>query len=509
VRVHVDFLVDVPQDALLVDDERDALREASVRGQDAVLLRGAAVRIAEQLEVQGLSLGELLQVRDVVEAEAVDLDVELFQDLPCVPQGANLERSPGRGCFREEGEHGPGRLFLPGGDRDHLAQVVVQAEGGRGLAYLGQCRLLGRILMRHQRRERESECHQLGFHLVSPQPEVNVSERLYDVNGMSVLPSLATLTSSLLLAFIGPRSEDALSAWFAEEEGKYVSTPVLDGRIHVVHASRRSSGALKKGVQKTCRAFDRILPPDADMDAPVPILVQLEDPAALGRLKTFLGREHPYLAGWAESGERGVGFVLEEPLIAGWLREVPGVKKSEWKPQNELTNRLVQALLIQRAGRLPQWLTQGLAWYVELEVKKSIYCFPFRAGFVGKKEHKGWQSALKAMLVESGQRAPTMTELAGWPRGSYDDRHAALAWGAATLLARYFPEELPLVVADFEERTRTGGRITNADGSWESVPDYEIPPDEQLAILDERLGTSFLGELERFCRQGRSYVRPR
>jgi len=328
---------------------------------------------------------------------------------------------------------------------------------------------------------------------------------------MNVLPGLATLTGSLLLALVASRDEQALSAWLAEEGGEYVSTPVLDGRIHLVHARRRSSGALKKGVEKTCRIFDRLLPldVDADPDAPDPILVQLEDPAALGRLKTFLGREHAYLAGWAESGERGVGFVLEAPLIAGWLREVSGVKKSEWKPQNELTNRLVQALLIQRAGRLPQWLTQGLAWYVELEVKKSIYCFPFRAGFVGKKEHKGWQSALKAMMAESGERAPSMTELAGWPRGSYDDRHAALAWGAVTLLARYFPEALPLVVADFEERVRTGGRITHPDGSWESVPDYEIPPEEQRAILDERLGTSFLGELERFSRLGRSYVRPR
>jgi len=108
VRVHVDFPVDVPQDALVVDDERDALREASTRGQDAVFLRGATVRIAEQLEVQRLGLGELLQVRDVVEAEAVDLDVELFQYLPCVPQGADLERSPGRGRLGEEGQHRPG-----------------------------------------------------------------------------------------------------------------------------------------------------------------------------------------------------------------------------------------------------------------------------------------------------------------------------------------------------------------------------------------------------------------
>ena len=241
----------------------------------------------------------------------------------------------------------------------------------------------------------------------------------------------------------------------------------------------------------------------------MPVLVQLEDPAGLGRIKAHLGAEYPYLAGWAASGERGVGFVLEQPLAAAWPREVPGVEKSEWKPANELTNRLAQALLIQRAGRLPQWLTQGLAWHVELSVRRSIYCFPFRAGFVGKKEHKGWAKPLRALMAERGERPLAMRELTDWPRGTYDDRHAALAWGAGTLLAKYFPDALPGILADFEERTKAGGRITNADGSWEAVPDYEIPADEQLTILDARLEVRFLEELARFARQGRSYVRPR
>jgi len=328
---------------------------------------------------------------------------------------------------------------------------------------------------------------------------------------MIVLHGLATLTSSLLLALGGQESEGVLSAWLTAEDGAYVSTPLLDGRIELVHARRRSSSALARNVEKTVRAFDRLLPAEeaAPTEAETPVLVQLEDPEALGRIKAALGQRFPYLTGWAASGERGVGFVLEQPLLAGWLAEVPGVKKSEWKPGNELTNRLAQALLIQRAGRLPQWLTQGLAWHVELEVQNDIYCFPFRAGFVGKKEHKGWQRALKAMLGEGGQPAPSMTELASWPRGTYDDRHAALAWGAATLLAEYFPEALPGILSDLEARTREGGRITHPDGSWETVADYELPAEVQVEVLDARLGTSFLGELERFCRLGSSYVRPR
>lgn len=330
---------------------------------------------------------------------------------------------------------------------------------------------------------------------------------------MRSTPILASLTCSLLAGWSRPAPQEAgegpWERWLAAEEGGYEAKPVADGRVLLVTSRRRGAGSLARTIERTLAFVDDLVPAKGDAATAVPAVFDLEDSDALGRLKAFLGAEYPYLAGWAASGGTGVGFVIEEPLCAAWLHEVPGVKKSEWKPENELTNRLAQALLVQRHGRLPQWLVQGLAWHVELETRRGIYCFPFRAGFVGKREHKGWYDALAASMGERGERPLAMTELTDWPRGTYDDGHAALAWGAGKLIARYFPDALPRILEELEAAYRTGGRVSHPDGSWESVPDYEVPPEEQQAILDAALGTDFLVELGRFARLGRSYVRPR
>jgi len=301
-----------------------------------------------------------------------------------------------------------------------------------------------------------------------------------------------------------------LEACAAAGGSAYATEDVADGRILLVYPKRHGAGRDRHEIERTCKLFDALVPPPAEPpEHPVPaVLVDLEDQEDLGSAARFLGTRFPYLADWAERAGEGVGFVLEHPLVAAWVRTVPGVDK-EWRPENELVDRLAQLLLEQRHGREPQWITIGLAWCIELEVCRDIYCFPYRAGFVGKREHKGWTEALAGIAAARGERPFSIDDLAGWPRGVYDDERAAVAWGAATLLVRYYPEALPQVLQELAELRVRDGRVTHPDGSWEAIDGYEVPAPKQLEVLDRALGFEFLPELARFAVQGRSYVHRR
>lgn len=332
----------------------------------------------------------------------------------------------------------------------------------------------------------------------------------------------AALTLGLLttpgLPADGTTPETATDVWLewtaerliAGEAPGYVPEDAAKGRVVLLRSSGRSPGKAKKSIEKTCAAFDDALPaPKGSADAaPVPVLLALEDGPSMSSAVAFLGKRYPYLEGWAKGAVEGVGFVLEDPLSAAWLESVPGLEK-EWNPENEVVNRLAQLLLVARAGRQPQWLALGLAWCIELDVCKDIYCFPNRTGFVGKREHKGWDKVLVQLRESRGETPFTIDDLAGWTRGTYDDDHAALAWGAATLLAQHFEERLPQVVDELAGVRDRDGRTTHPDGSWEAVPGYEIAPEAQREILDRVLECDFLAELGRFAAEGRAYSRRR
>ena len=49
------------------------------------------------------------------------------------------------------------------------------------------------------------------------------------------------------------------------------------------------------------------------------------------------------------------------------------------------------------------------------------------------------------------------------------------------------------------------GRITHPDGSWESVPNYEIPAQQQLDALQRTVHPQFLAELARYWLEGASF----
>lgn len=313
---------------------------------------------------------------------------------------------------------------------------------------------------------------------------------------------------------------EALTTWkeWAESdelsgdlEKRYSSVVAADSRVLLWYPKGEAKGKLTRASSKAVDAFDELFPPKTrESDAPPPrtaVLLPLAGPKSFASVTEFIGRVVPRLAEWARTASRGVGFLLEDPLAAGWLLEVPD--REVFEPENELVNRLARLLTIERYGRVPFWLGQGLAWQVELDVCKDVYCFPFRSGFVSKKEHKSWPTRFTATMDARGERPITMEELSGWQRNTWDEEKALLAWGAVSMLAKHYEKELPGLLAAYARLRAKEGKKTEADGSWQWIPDYEISPEAEHEILDRELGVDFLAELNRFARKPRSYVRPR
>jgi hypothetical protein len=200
----------------------------------------------------------------------------------------------------------------------------------------------------------------------------------------------------------------------------------------------------------------------------------------------------PRLADWAASAARQVaGFVLTEPLVGAWIEDPPGV--AEWQPHNEMVHRAMQLQVRGRVGDLPAWLTLGMAWHAEDMVCRSIYCFPYRDGFVSVGTHSDWGLWLanefkKGKRKSKGQpEGITLEEFAMWQpgvsSGEFDATKALLAFGFTRfLLHEHGPRLAPVLVSIREELER--GRITWISANeWTTNPGYQLPAAEQLRLL--------------------------
>lgn len=276
------------------------------------------------------------------------------------------------------------------------------------------------------------------------------------------------------------RTLDAVDAFLPPREG---STPAAEG------AAKPKAGP--------GRLEDFELPPlTPEVSAPrlphqVPVLLEARDPGDYADALRMLVRKHPWLASWAEdTGASVYGLVLPHPLVGAWLWNAPD--NEEWDPRNELVHRLAQLLVLDRGGQPPYWLLAGIAWNVEHQVRGAIYCFPYRAEFVGVGEHGGWSPQLKSEFGGKLGAPPTIDELASLRRGRYVDRSAGLAWGAARWLIREQPARLPAILLDLDEVRRKDGIEVRQDGSWSTRPGWEVPPEAQLEVLRRHLGRNAL-----------------
>ncbi|MEX1025550.1 MAG: hypothetical protein WD226_10795 [Planctomycetota bacterium] len=242
------------------------------------------------------------------------------------------------------------------------------------------------------------------------------------------------------------------------------------------------------------------------LESETAVLIQVVDQGEYEAVLAFTAREYDYLQAWAPEARQLTGFILERPLVACWQERPDGME--EWDIENELVHRLSQLLVLRRFSQLPYWLTMGLAWAVEDEVRGGIYCFPYRSGFVFATEHGDWWTRLRNETKRL--REPfTLDLVASWKRGTYQPREALFAYGTARFLTRHF--EPQAVAAAFEELRllkAANGRVDHGDGTWSLVVGWEVPAVDQARIF-EGLRPDFVSLLEASFKKGKSYKLPR
>lgn len=330
------------------------------------------------------------------------------------------------------------------------------------------------------------------------------------------------------LADLGPGPRSALDTWAPWAlENDYRLAFSEDGRVLFVHAAKKR--VLKKRValvEDTLEAFDRILPlPPGRPSSGIPLVAAepgtttwsddgppLEtETAVLFQVRTEADRNevldrcvaaHPYLAPWAATVRQDPGFFLMQPLVAAWAEEAPG--QEEYDIENELVHRLTQLLLLRRFGPQPFWISMGVAWHVEEELRDSIFCFPYRNGFVFATEHSGWDRDLRNAYKKRDSLA--FAEFGSWTRGSYRPDEARRAWGAITFLVRHRPGALASILEDLRALRDEKGIVHHGDGTWERIAGFEVPQEDQRAVFEKHAGEDFLAELLRFYQKGERFV---
>ncbi len=229
------------------------------------------------------------------------------------------------------------------------------------------------------------------------------------------------------------------------------------------------------------------------LDTETMVLLVLRDERDLERVLDRLVGLNPELAAWRAHASNHPGFALESPLVGAVVVGAAG--QEEFDAENEIVHRVAELSLLRRAGRQPYWLQQGWAWHVELAVRRSLYCFPYRDGFVSVGEHGGWDKALRAIWGKSHSPL-TFDELTALQRGKWDDRAAKHAWGVVSYLDQRHPERIPELFEDLRLAWERGSRRELGGGRWERDAQWELSANELEELFAERLGRSFMADLQ-------------
>ena len=375
------------------------------------------------------------------------------------------------------------------------------------------------------------------------------------------------VTVGELPAELGPGPAAAVEAWAAwtDEQG-YAMTLSDDGRVLLVtRGSTRTTRRRLELLHRTQEAFDELLPaperreaggpglggpPDGEPGAPPPegpgggppedpdggpggltpegleplpyswsyewgagtwpldtetcVLFVLKNEEDHDHLVEALGEMQDYLAGWVATGKEQLGFVHQRPLVAGFVEGAAGLE--EWDPDNELVHRVTQLLHVRRfSAQQPYWLSQGLAWHLENELRGTIYCFPYRSEFVWATEHTGWDRELQRRFKGRSDQPLHPDEFMAWRRGSYDAEAAHVTFGIAGFLARFHADRLPELCESLRLFTLENGRRDLGGGSWELIPGYEMPAEEQVRLMQELFGPEVLEDLTAYFQKGKRY----
>ncbi|MBK8178741.1 MAG: hypothetical protein IPK67_07580 [Planctomycetes bacterium] len=202
-----------------------------------------------------------------------------------------------------------------------------------------------------------------------------------------------------------------------------------------------------------------------------------------------LAAAHPYLAEWKAKAVGQIGFALGTPLCGAYNENSPG--QEEWSPDNELVHRTMALLVLRRFSSQPYWLQTALAWHAEMAIQKSIYCMPYRDGFVGIGEHGGWIQELSS-LYGKREKEPLRLEEFLMKRGVWNDKASKTALGMVDYMARTNSRALAAMMEELRRFAEQDNRVTNADGTWMRNPEYEVPPAQQQALLERYFGERLL-----------------
>lgn len=175
-----------------------------------------------------------------------------------------------------------------------------------------------------------------------------------------------------------------------------------------------------------------------------------------------------------------------KPLLSAWA--LKAAERVEWDPENEVVHRLTTLLTLRRFGEVPYWLLTGLAWYVEIERCKDVYCFPYRVEFVWATEHTAWPKELEKLFPKD--RDEYLPRLVGWKRGTFEVDRGREAWGFARFVSEH-PGAWSAILDELATLRRTDGVRHFEDGSWELVVGWEPSVEQQRTILARHLGEDF------------------
>ncbi len=305
------------------------------------------------------------------------------------------------------------------------------------------------------------------------------------------------------------------ASWAAERDYRLVLTD--DGSVLLVFSetyARRQRGRREdstmlrflSSVEKTIAEVDRLIPPavipDAQSKTIVVIGVRQEHyPDVLEAVAT----QHETLREWTSAAALSrSGFMLGEPLVAVWIEDPPGME--EWNRENEVVHRVAAELLARYAPNLPKWLQVGVGWHIEDRVMDSIYCLPYRTGFVSVYDHTDWDRNLMQLFKRRRRTPLELQEVAEWiPREGYDRDKAYIAFGISRYLADHAPESLPPILRELNEQITEKRKVPTGEYTWIVDTNYSLPIPEQLAFFEKHAGETFLTEVTRFFIEGKGY----
>ncbi len=227
-------------------------------------------------------------------------------------------------------------------------------------------------------------------------------------------------------------------------------------------------------------------------DSETAVILVCKNSADYGAALDQLASSYPYLSDWKAGALAQIGFALEAPLCGAYNEGSPG--QEEWNPDNELVHRTMALLILRRFNSQPYWLHTGLCWYAEMAVMKSIYCMPYRDGFVSVGEHGGWILELNSIYAKREKDPLRMPELT-LKRGKWDDKISKTALGMVDYLSKANPRALAGLLEELRRFADQNGRQTNADGTWTRIRDYEVPEEQQKLLLERYYGAKLLSDV--------------